>query len=130
MTLRLLLREFVTALRSVSTDTDVMRDWWKVAMQRVTKEGKARLVAYAEERKPLEQRDPVSVEILHILHTTGRTWQVRWEESTYSGSNGHLLQRKRAVGAFTYRQETPRTLDAITYNPAGVFFHEWNWSYE
>ena len=130
VTLRLMLREFVTALRSVSTDTDVMRDWWKVAMKRVTKEGKARLVAYAEERKPLEQRDPVSVEILHILHTTGRTWQVRWEESTYSGSNGHLLERKRAVGAFTYRQETPRTLDVITYNPAGVFFHEWNWSYE
>jgi type IV secretory pathway TrbF-like protein len=130
VTLRLMLREFVTALRSVSTDTDVMRDWWKVAMQRVTKEGKARLVAYAAARKPLEQHDPVSVEILHILHTTGRTWQVRWEESTYSGSSGHLLERKRAVGSFTYRQETPRTREVITYNPAGVFFHEWNWSYE
>ena len=81
-------------------------------------------------RKPLEQRDPVSVEILHILHTTGRTWQVRWEESTYSGSSGHLLERKRAVGSFTYQLETPRTREVLTYNPAGVFFHEWNWSYE
>ncbi|HEY5864781.1 MAG TPA: VirB8/TrbF family protein [Candidatus Tectomicrobia bacterium] len=130
ITLRLLLREFVITLRGISTDREVMRDQWKVAMKRVTKEGRARLVTYAETRKPLEQSDPISVEILHVLHTTGRTWQVRWEEKTYGGTTGQLVKQERLVGAFTYQHATPRTFDEITYNPGGVFFHEWSWSYE
>ena len=130
ITLRLLLREFVTTLRGISTDKDVMRDQWKVAMKRVTKEGKARLVTYAEMRKPLEQSDPTSIEILHVLHTTGRTWQVRWLESTFNGTTGNLLKQERFVGSFTYQHARPRTLDEITYNPGGVFFHEWSWSNE
>jgi type IV secretion system protein VirB5 len=130
ITLRLWLREFVSTLRGISTDKEVMRTQWKTAMQRVTKEGKARLVAYAETQKPLEQTDPVSIQILHILPITGRTWQVRWEETTYSGANGGLLHQQRMVGSFTYQQATPRTMDEITYNPAGVFFNDWSWSVE
>lgn len=130
VTLRLWLQEFVTALRGISTDIEVNRIHWNTAMQRVTDEAKPRLLEYETKQQPLEQKNPVSIEILHKLRITGQTWQVRWEETTYSRATGELVSRQRMVGTFTYRQATPRTLKQITYNPVGIFFHEWSWSPE
>jgi type IV secretory pathway TrbF-like protein len=130
VTMRLWLREFVSTLRGISTDKELMRQQWNRAMVRLTNEGKARLVAYEAQVKPLKQQEPVKVEILHMLRQTKSTWDVRWQETRSHAGDGSTRTVKTYRGLFTFHQRTPRTQDELEYNPAGIFFHEWSWSDE
>jgi type IV secretion system protein VirB5 len=130
VSLRRMLREFVTTLRGVPTDGRVLRDQWTLAAKRVTKEGAARLVAAEAAFKPLTRTDPISIEIGSMLPITNQTWQVRWDELTYDGQSGAFKGRQRMIGSFTYQVRPPRTLDDIDANPGGIWWHEWSLSPE
>ena len=130
VTIRLWLREFVSTLRGISTDKELMRRQWQVAMTRLTTEGKQRLVAYEAQIKPLKQAEPVKVEILHMLRQTKSTWDVRWQETRYSAQDGAPYPPETYRGLFTFQHRLPRTHEELEYNPAGIFFHEWSWSHE
>jgi type IV secretion system protein VirB5 len=131
VSLRRMLREFVTALRSIPSDGHLLRAQWLLAEARVTKEGAERLVAYARDFKPLLRTEPVTVEIVHILPITNKTWQVRWQESTYDAPpSGTFKNQQRMIGTFTYHVRAPRTLGEIDTNPGGIWWHEWSISPE
>jgi type IV secretory pathway TrbF-like protein len=130
ITIRLWLREFVTTLHGISTDKELMRQQWNVAMTRTTKEGKARLVEHEAKVKPLKQQEPVKVQVLHMLRQTQRTWDVRWQETRYSADDGSPRSTETYRGLFTFQQRPPRTQEELEYNPAGIFFHEWSASHE
>jgi type IV secretory pathway TrbF-like protein len=129
-TIRYWLREFVHTLRSVSSDKDHMQRQWNLTMTRLTKEGKARFVAYEAQVKPLQQQEYVKVEVLQRSRLSKQTWQVRWRETREHPEDMQHVTTVIQRGVFVFQQRPPRTTDELDYNPAGIFFHEWSWEHE
>jgi type IV secretion system protein VirB5 len=136
-------RTFVQVLRRVLDDKVAMGEDWDERtgiFARVTGDGRARLVQEMQARgNPLEQREPVLVEILRILPKGQRTFDVSWVEQRYSaplsgGTPGEtrreLLDTTRWSGLFTYVERTPRTEAEFYGNPTGIWFDQWSYSQE
>jgi type IV secretory pathway TrbF-like protein len=123
------LREFVEVLRRISTDVPLMQLHWTRLFHHVTPRGHKLLAAYATERNPLAQKDPVAVEVLRVLRQSEFTWDVRWQETTYS-AKGEQKSSATYSGLFTWERQLPTTLDALTMNPSGILLDSWSWSKE
>ena len=123
------LREFVEVLRRISTDLPLMQMQWTRLFHHVTPRGHKLLGAYATERNPLAQKDPVMVEVLRILPQSATTMDIRWIETTYS-SKGEQKSIATYSGLFTWERQVPTTMDALAFNPSGILLHEWSWSKE
>jgi type IV secretion system protein TrbF len=139
-------RTFVEALRRVLDDKVAMgMDWDEKQglFARVTVDGRARLAQEMQARgNPLEQREPVLVEVLRILPKGPqgtRTFDVSWAEQHYSaplsgGTPGEtrreLLETSRWSGLFSYVERTPRTEAEFYANPTGIWLDQWSYSRE
>jgi|ERR1043166_354553 type IV secretion system protein VirB5 len=123
------LREFVETLRGISTDKALMRQRWTLAFGRVTSTGRKHLDEYFAQRKPLEQRAPILIEVLRLLPRTAHVWDVRWVEVVHN-DKGERLTQETYSGLFTVEIREPRTEDQMQANPAGIWMQEWTWSKE
>jgi type IV secretory pathway TrbF-like protein len=121
------LRDDMTILRTVTTDKEDMRRQHVKARTRMTAQGKKQYAQWERERKPFDQKEPVTVDILGTpLHDGGLTWDIRWRETTYGAQVGMETWR----GKFTFIRAMPQDEDERNATAAGVFLDTWSWSKE
>jgi len=128
-TIRLYLREQIYALRGISEDKELMRQFWRQALARTTKKGRLALLAYEEKWKPLDQREPIRVEVQHYFARTKMTYDVRWTETRFNDKR-EVVSTVRYAGLFIFETHIPQTQEERDYSPAGIFFDSWQWSTE
>lgn len=124
-------RQFVEQLRRVSSDKVLMRaDWSETGLYaHVTPRGRQLLNQQATDHNPLIAREFVMIEVQRMLASTGRSLDIRWVETRYSPT-GDRLDTHTFSGLFTWMQEEPKTEEALSHNPLGIFWDQWSISRE
>lgn len=120
------LREDVVTLRTVTLDKEEMKRQHLRTRTRMTLQAQQLYAEYLRERKPLEQKQPVQVEVLSTLRDSGLTWDVRWRETTY----GDRLMIEHWRGKFTFVKVTPQNEAERYATPLGLFLDVYSWSKE
>jgi type IV secretory pathway TrbF-like protein len=116
------LRDFVTVMLSVSSDKEQMRRSWRKLYAQATKNGKRLLNQVEALRKPFEQKDGVTIDILRTLKTGEHTYDLRWRETRYSSQ----IEIQHYSGVFIAKHEQPQTQEEIDQNPLGIFLDTWS----
>lgn len=113
------IRKFVTGLRSVSTDRQVVYDNLDGCYAMVTASWEPVLTRQLRGNSPfsLVGKTRRSVEIESILRTTGSSYQIDWIE-TSADSSGSRRNKMRAVVTV---KMLPPTDETIKKNPLGIY---------
>jgi type IV secretion system protein VirB5 len=124
------LRRFLSDTREISGDLAVVKRNWLEAYTLVTPRGGNMLSAYvqAPEHDPFRraQEERVTIEFLSAVRISGDTWQLDWRESKFD-------QHGSPLGPATWRamlrtiEQPPKTPDAMSKNPLGLFIDEFHW---
>jgi type IV secretory pathway TrbF-like protein len=120
------LRDDIITLRTITIDKEDMRRHHVRTRWRMTDEAKTLYNEYERTRKPFEQKEPVQVEILSVLHDGGLTWDVRWRETTYSDK----ITIEQWRGKFTLIKAKPQREEERQATPLGIFLNTWSWGKE
>jgi type IV secretion system protein VirB5 len=114
------IRKFVSNLRSVSTDYQVVFNNIEECFFMVTSDYQPILRRVILENSPfaLVGRVRRSVEIESVLNVTGHSYQVNWTETAADSSSAPKISKMRAVA--TVRLITPSS-DTIKRNPLGIY---------
>lgn len=113
-------REFVSCLRSVSTDYQVVYDnidrCFAMSASAYSPILRRNLLADS----PFEQVGKIrrTVAIESVLHVTGRSYQVNWTESVIDSSSSQKSSRMRAVATILLMAPNDAT---IKRNPLGIY---------
>jgi type IV secretion system protein VirB5 len=114
------LRDFVSCLRSVSTDYQVVYDnidkCFVTAASAYSPVLRRNLLADS----PFDQVGKIrrSVVIESVLHVTGRSYQVNWTENVTDASSAQKSSRMRAVATVLLMSPNEAT---IKRNPLGIY---------
>ncbi len=124
------LGQFVSNVRSVSTDPVLVRANWLEAYDFATERAAIFLNEYARTADPFAEigRRSVSVQITSVVRASDRSFQVKWVEQTYE--RGSLARTERWTAMLTVRIQPPRSADALRKNPLGLFVEAIDWSRE
>ena len=114
------LRTFVTKIRSISTDYQVLYQNIDDCFHMVTSQYSPILRQHLLSNSPFELvgKQRRSVEIESILHVTDRSYQINWLETVIESSNSPKNRKYRAV--ITIRI-IPTTDLTIKRNPLGIY---------
>ncbi len=129
-TINYFLRNFITSLRSVSSDTQVnsknVQNLYKLILGGSVAEEKAK--AYLEsEARPNERAKTETVQIMisSILPITDNTYQIDFRETVWA--NGRRLTSDSHYRAIIHTElYTPRTLEQRSFNPIGLYVTDFN----
>lgn len=119
---------FVEHIRGLSIDPVVVRQNWLKAYDMVTDKAALTLGQYARDNDPFADigRRSRSVDVISVVRSTDKSFEVRWLEKTYE--NGALTDARRYTGHFTLVQNTPRDAETLRANPLGIYIHSLNWN--
>ena len=114
------IRHFVSNLRSVSTDYQVVYNNIDECFAMVTSNYSPILRRMLLDASPFDLVGSIrrTIEIESVLHITGRSYQVNWTETVVEISSGPKSSKMRAV--ITIRLITP-TDATIKRNPLGIY---------
>jgi type IV secretion system protein TrbF len=124
------LGRFIANVRSLSTDSVVVRQNWLQAYDFTTDKGASFLNDYARANDPFAKVGDrtVSVQITSVVQATDSTYQVKWTEQAYS--QGALEGTSHWTAMVTAVFQTPRTAEALRKNPLGIYVNSMAWSEE
>jgi type IV secretion system protein VirB5 len=124
------LGRFVTNVRSLSTDSVVVRQNWLQAYDFTTDKGAAFLNEYARANDPFADvgNRTVSVQVTSVVRATDSTYQVKWVEQAFS--QGALEKTSHWTAMLTVVTQSPRTAEALRKNPLGIYVNSMAWSEE
>lgn len=124
------LTQFITAVRSLSTDPIVVRQNWLNAYAYTTDHGATALNAYAQANNPFASvgLKSIAVEISSVVRASDKSFQLRWIERTYV--NGGLAGTERWTAILTTVLQAPRNADQLRRNPLGIYVDALNWNRE
>jgi type IV secretion system protein VirB5 len=118
-------REFVTEMRSISSDSEILYQNITRCYARVTEKCGRKMTAALREEDPfsLVGKEKRTVTIESILRLSTHTWQVDWIENT-SGTNGG---NRRMRGVFTVELLEPSAKQR-TLNPLGIYVDDYDYT--
>lgn len=121
------LGRFVTDVRSLSTDTVVVRARWLEAYDFTTDRAAQALSAYIHGTKPFANvgSRPVIVEVSSVQRVSGNTFEIRWKEQTYVPNRTVMIER--FTGTITIVLEWTNA-GAAQRNPFGLRVDGFAWS--
>jgi len=131
-TIRYHLQRFIEDTRAISSDAAVLKKHWLDAYTLVTTKGGNMLTAYVStaEHEPFHRAaagERVSLEVLSVVRVSQDTWQVDWRETDWdkngNTSGAPVLWR----GMFHILLQMPKTEEAMTRNPIGLYVDEFHW---
>ena len=99
----------------------------------ITKDGAKKLEALMANEHPLDdikENRATDVEIISITKETGKgdTYQIRWKEKVYEGTE---LKGECTMAAFVaVKLAQPKTEEQIKHNPFGIYIDDISWSKE
>lgn len=124
------LARFIEHVRAIPDDPIVVRANWLSAYNFASDRGALALNDYARANDPFAVigREQVAVEVTSVIRASPRSFRVAWIERRYR--DGALAQTSRWTAILGITVQQPRTPDALTRNPLGVFVTSINWSKE
>ena len=122
------LANFIRDVRSVSIDPVIVRANWLKAYDYATDRGAMALNDYARDHDPFADvgRRSVNVDVTSVVRASDDSFDIRWSEKTYSG--GQFERQERFTAHLTIILSPPRTAEALSKNPLGLYVHGLNWS--
>lgn len=120
------LRAFITNMRSISSDREIIRDNLTAAFRSVTRSGYTQLQTDISNSGIFtrSQRERVTVTIHNILTITDSSYQIDWTEATF-GLNGAERGRAYYRGIFNVVFAEPDE-SQIRFNPLGIFIERYD----
>ncbi len=125
------LEQWIRQVRSVSSDTQVLRQDWLKAYAGVTQDGKAQLDEFVREFKPFERSsrgEKRTVEIKSTNEVSTSSFRVEWVEREFS-ANG-FEEKATYVGVFELQRSQPRDAETLKRNPLGLYVNHLSWAKE
>ena len=124
------LARFIENVRSIPADPIVLRQDWLRAYDFTTDRGGQALNDYARSNDPFANvgKSQVAVDVSSVIRASADSFRVAWTERRYQ--DGALAETSRWSAILTVVVETPRTPDALSKNPLGLFVNAINWSKE
>ena len=124
------LARFIEHVRSIPADPVVLRADWLSAYDFTTATGAQALNDYARTNDPFTEvgKVQVAVDVSSVIRASKGSFRIAWTERRYQ--DGSLIERSRWSAIVTVTLQPPRTPDAITKNPLGLFVTAINWSKE
>jgi len=124
------LARFIEHVRSLPDDPVVLRANWLRAYDFVSDRGALALNDYARRTDPFAMigREQVAVDVTSVIRASPQSFRVAWTERRYR--DGALTQTSRWTAILGVAVQPPRTPDALSRNPLGIFVTSINWSKE
>jgi type IV secretion system protein VirB5 len=124
------LARFIEYVRSIPADPVVLRADWLSAYDFASATGAQALNDYARTNDPFAEvgKFQVAVDVSSVIRASKDSFRIAWTERRYQ--DGSLIERSRWSAIVTVTLQPPRTPDAITKNPLGLFVTAINWSKE
>lgn len=124
------LARFIEQVRSVPTDSVIVRQNWLKAYEFTTDRGALALNDYARSNDPFANvgKIQVAVDVSSVIRASPDSFRVAWTERRYQ--DGSLAATERWSAILTIVIQPPRTADGLRKNPLGVFVNALNWSKE
>ena len=124
------LARFIEQVRSIPADPVVLRADWLSAYDFASATGAQALNDYARTNDPFAEvgKFQVAVDVSSVIRASKDSFRIAWTERRYQ--DGSLIERSRWSAIVTVTLQPPRTPDAITKNPLGLFVTAINWSKE
>ena len=124
------LARFIEHVRSIPADPVVLRADWLSAYDFASATGAQALNDYARTNDPFAEvgKFQVAVDVSSVIRASKDSFRIAWTERRYQ--DGSLIERSRWSAIVTVTLQPPRTPDAITKNPLGLFVTAINWSKE
>lgn len=128
------LTQFITSVRSVSTDPVLVKQNWLKAYKFLRPEAANILndLANRDVDSPLKRigEDTVIVKPVAVVQVAdGNSYQARWEENIY-GKQGSLKEHYVMVAVFTVDLDPPKSEDTLLTNPLGLYIKNFQWNKE
>lgn len=124
------LARFIEHVRSVPDDPIVLRRNWLQAYDFATDKGALALNDYARANDPfvLVGREQVAVDVGSVIRASQTSFRIAWVERRYR--DGALAETTRWTAIVGIVVQPPRTPEALSRNPLGIFVTSINWSKE
>jgi len=124
------LADWVSLVRSKSTDGVVIRGNWQRAYNFITPQAELTLNIFARSNDPFAKvgEEARTIEVETVLPRSKDTYQVTWRETLYT--NGAPGTPETWTGLFGVRIAPPQTEQALRANPLGIFITSFQWSRE
>ena len=124
------LARFIEHVRAIPDDPIVVRENWLRSYQFASDKGALALNDYARANDPFAAigREQVAVDMTSVIRASPRSFRVAWVERRYR--DGALAETTRWTAILGVAVQPPRTPDALTSNPLGIFVTSINWSKE
>ena len=124
------LARFIEHVRAIPDDPIVVRENWLRAYRFASDKGALALNDYARANDPFAAigREQVAVDVTSVIRASPRSFRVAWVERRYR--DGALAETTRWTAILGIAVQPPRTPDALTSNPLGIFVTSINWSKE
>lgn len=120
---RYFLSDFVTRLRTVSSDREVTRQNLLKVYSVITDGADRQVKEYIRETDPLSrgETETVQVTVFSISRISASTWQVDWRETTWTNHGTTLKSDERWRAILQTAFYTPRTESQMESNPIGLW---------
>ena len=120
-------------LRTVPKDVVQYRKNGEEAKYFITKNGAKKLESLMSGEHPLEAiklGQATDAELISITKETGKgdTYQIRWKEKTYIGTE--LVSEETLAAFVEVKLSQPTTKEQIMHNPFGIYIDDISWSKE
>jgi type IV secretion system protein VirB5 len=124
------LARFIEHVRSVPDDAVILRQNWLRAYDFAADKGALALSEHARANDPfaLIGREQVAVDVTSVVRASPRSFRIAWTERHYR--DGALAETSRWTAILGITVQSPRTPDALSRNPLGIFVTSLNWSKE
>ena len=124
------LARFIENVRSLPADPVVVRTNWLRAYDFMSDRGALALNDHARSNDPfaLIGREQVAVDVTSVIRASPQSFRVAWTERRYR--DGALAETSRWTAILGVAVQAPRTPDALSKNPLGIFVTSINWSKE
>jgi len=123
-------RKFITNLRSVSTDAEVLYNNINDCYSMVTNSYEPVMTRILRDASPFELVGKIRrvVEIESSLKITGNSYQIDWIESTTEIGGGAATPRGRKMRALITIKLIPPDTSVSKTNPLGIFIENCEWT--
>jgi type IV secretion system protein VirB5 len=124
------LARFIEQVRALPDDPVVVRTNWLRAYDFVSDRGALALNDHARSNDPFAMigREQVAVDVTSVIRASPQSFRVAWTERHYR--DGALAETSRWTAILGVAVQPPRTPDALSRNPLGIFVTSINWSKE
>ncbi|ESQ78713.1 conjugal transfer protein TrbF [Asticcacaulis sp. YBE204] len=122
------LGRFITLVRSLPTDSVLVRGQWLDAYDMATGDAAAFLSEHARLNDPFANvgRRSVTVALNSVVRASKSSFQVKWTEHAFE--NGQLVRTSRWTAIVGIKVQTPTREDVLRKNPLGLYVTDLAWS--